>query len=119
MDRIFDLISLLSAGLILWVLASVRRQHIRVEYSVSWLVAGVALLVLSRWRGLLDWVAQVAGLKEGPLALLLLAAFVFLAVFYRFTMLISDLKDSNIALTQRLAILEFQLQNRTDEGQDQ
>lgn len=118
MDRFLDLISLLSIALIVWVLASLRRQHIRVEYSVSWLVAGVALLVLSRWRSLLDWVAHAAGINEGPLALLLLSAFVFLGVFYRFSMLISDLKDSNIALTQRLAILEFHLQNRTDERQE-
>jgi hypothetical protein len=118
MERFFALISLLSAALVVWVLASVRRQHIRVEYSVSWLVAGVALLVLSRWRSLLDWVARAAGLEDGPLALLLLSAFVFLAVFYRFSMLISDLKDSNIALTQRLAILEFHLQNRGDERQE-
>lgn len=118
MERFFDLVSLLSVALILWVLASVRRQHIRVEYSVSWLLAGVALLALSRWRSLLDWVARAAGIDEGPLALLLLSAFVFLAVFYRFSMLISDLKDSNIALTQRLAILEFHLQSRRDERQE-
>jgi hypothetical protein len=34
---------------------------------------------------------------------------VFLVVFYRFSILISQLKDSNIALTQKLAILESRM----------
>jgi hypothetical protein len=41
---------------------------------------------------------------------------VFLVVFYRFSVVISDLKDANIAMTQRLAILEFQLR-ASDEKQ--
>ena len=37
-------------------------------------------------------------------------------VFYRFSVVISDLKDANVAMAQRLAILEFHLQSR-HEGQ--
>ena len=40
---------------------------------------------------------------------------VFLVVIYRFSVVISDLKDGNIAMAQRLAIVEFQLQNRNEE----
>jgi hypothetical protein len=34
---------------------------------------------------------------------------VFLVVLYRFSLIMSRLKDANIALTQQLAILEFRL----------
>lgn len=115
MDRLLDLTTILSIILMIWVLGSVRRRHIRVEYSVSWLIASFVLLALSRWRSGLAWFAEVAGVQDGPLALLLLAAFVFLAVFYRFSLIISEMKDSNIALTQRVAILEFQLNSRERE----
>ena len=40
----------LSIVLILMILFSVRRAHIRVEYSVSWLLAASAMLLLSRAR---------------------------------------------------------------------
>jgi hypothetical protein len=40
---------------------------------------------------------------------------VFLVVIYRFSVVISDLKDSNIAMAQRLAIVEFHLHNRNEE----
>jgi hypothetical protein len=93
------------------VLFSVRRSHIRVEYSVSWLGAGIALLVLSRSQSSLNWIASFLGLTYPPLALILLVFVVFLGVFYRFSMIISDLKDANIAMAQRLAILEYRLQS--------
>src|SRR5260221_15966 len=47
-DRLMDIMTGLSLLLIVLVLASVRRAHIRVEYSVSWLIGAAALLVLSR-----------------------------------------------------------------------
>ncbi len=48
MDRLLNVLAVLSLAMIMTVLASVRRAHIRVEYSVSWLVAALALLGLSR-----------------------------------------------------------------------
>ena len=48
MERLLNVMTGASVLLIVLVLVSVRRAHIRVEYSVSWLLAGVALLVLSR-----------------------------------------------------------------------
>jgi len=109
MDRLLNVMTLLSIALFVAVLSSVRRAHIRVEYSVSWLGAAMVLLVLSRFRSVLEWLATVLGVGSGPLALIMLAFVLFLVLFYRFSVIISSLKDANIALTQRVAILEFQL----------
>jgi hypothetical protein len=119
MDRLLNVVSLLSIALAVLVLVSVRRAHIRVEYSVSWLAAAVALFALSRARGTLHWVSDLLGITYPPLALILLGACVFLLVFYRFSIRISDLKDANIALTQRVAILEYRLQSRDEKDEDQ
>ena len=111
MDRLLNVITIFSVLLIGLVLSSVRRAHIRVEYSVSWLLAALVLLLLSRWRTLLDWIAAALGVGGSPLALLMLAGAVFHVVLYRFSLIISRLKDSNIALAQRVAILEFHLES--------
>jgi hypothetical protein len=116
MERLLTAMTVMSIALIALVLFSVRRAHIRVEYSVSWLGAAVVLLVLSRSRGLLAWIAQYLGLESYALALIILMFCVFMVVFYRFSVILSDLKDANIAMAQRLAILEFQLQ-QTNEKQ--
>jgi hypothetical protein len=93
---------------------SVRRSHIRVEYSVSWLAAALALLILSQWRSLLERIATAMGMgsgaNAGPLALLVVTGALFLLVLYRLSMMISTLKDANVALAQRLAIVEYRLE---------
>ena len=109
MDRLLNFTTGMSVLLIALVLASVRRAHIRVEYSVSWLVASLAILVLSRSPRLLEAIAAQLGIAYPPLALMLLAGCVFVVIFYRFSVIISRLKDDNIALAQRVAILEYHL----------
>ena len=111
MDRLLNVITVFSALLIGLVLGSVRRAHIRAEYSVSWLLAATFLLILSRLRTLQNWLGSALGLKDATLALLVVSGAVFLVVLYRFSLIISNLKDSNIALMQRVAILEFHLTN--------
>src|ERR1700682_6059063 len=117
MERLLNAMTILSVVLMIAVLFSVRRSHIRVEYSVSWLGASLFLLILSRSHGTLDWIAEQLGLTYPPLALIILVFCVFLVVFYRFSVVISDLKDANIAMTQRLAILEFQLRASDEKKQ--
>ncbi len=111
MDRLLNLMTAFSILLIATILTSLRRAHIRVEYSVSWLGAGVLLLLLSQSHGLLDRIAGFLGVSYPPAALLFIILGVFFLVFYRFSMVISALKDSNIALAQRVAILEFELRS--------
>jgi len=114
MERLLNLTTILSVLLMLMVLFSVRRSHIRVEYSASWLAASVILLLLSRSSWALEWIARQLGLADPPLALLLLVFCVFVIVIYRLSVVISDLKDANIAMAQRLAIVEFQVRNRDE-----
>jgi hypothetical protein len=111
MDRLLNFTTGLSLLMIALVLSSVRRAHIRVEYSVSWLVASLAILVLSRSRSLLEATASQLGITDPPLALLFVTGCVFVIIFYRFSIVVSKLKDDNIALAQRVAILEYKLQS--------
>src|ERR1700733_12197505 len=110
MDRLLNVLAILSLAMIVAVLASVRRAHIRVEYSVSWLLAGLALLGLSRSPAALAWIGGFVGAADPGSALLMAAGAIFLVVLFRFSLRISGLKDANIALTQRIAILEYRLE---------
>ncbi|HXK04267.1 MAG TPA: DUF2304 domain-containing protein [Verrucomicrobiae bacterium] len=110
MENLLNVTSWLSILLLLAVLFSVRRAHIRVEYSVSWLLAAVAMLLLSRNYHALEAVRRWSGLPDTPLTLFLFIGAVFLLMFFRFSVIISHLRDDNIALAQRLAILEYHLE---------
>ncbi|MCA2971014.1 MAG: DUF2304 domain-containing protein [Acidobacteriaceae bacterium] len=111
MDRLLNVVTGMSVLLIGLVFFAIRRAHIRVEYSVSWLGAALVLLILAQWEWALGQVAEFLGVNDAPFALLLIILSLFLIVFYRFSLIISDLKDANIALTQKLAIIEYQLQH--------
>ena len=87
-------------------------ERIRVEHSVSWQAAGVALLALSVSPGVVKSAAEWLGLEEPAVALITATLVVFLFVFYRYSRMVSELKDMNITLTQRVAILEHQVEKR-------
>lgn len=108
-ERLLSIIAGVSVLLIGVILFNIRRAHIRVEYSVSWLGAAIAMLLLSQFPWALGQIGHLIGLNNPPIALLLIVGALFLIVFFRFSVVISDLKDANIALTQKVAILEYQL----------
>ena len=107
MDRLLNVVNLLSLASLLFVLVSVRRQRIRVEYSVSWLVAAAALFALTFSAAPTNWIGRLLGIPGGPTVLVIMILAAFLVVFFRFTSIISDLKDNNVALAQRVAVLEY------------
>mgnify|MGYP001071336794 CR=1 FL=1 len=111
MEELLDFTTGMSLALLALVLFSIRRQHIRVEYSVSWFGAALSLLLLSRWPAALHRLAGWFGIGNPPLALVFIVGTLFLLVLFRLSVIISDLKDANIALTQRVAILEYRLES--------
>jgi hypothetical protein len=117
MEHLLDLITLFSLILILFVLMTLRRERIRVEYSVSWLAAGLLLFLLSRSSVALGWVTALLRLQNPVQALLGLVSITFLVVFFRLSVVLSQLKDSNVATVQRVAILEYQLRELNEEKQ--
>jgi hypothetical protein len=117
-EPLLNAITIVSLAVIVLVLLSLRRAHIRVEYSMSWLGAALTLLILSRWPSLLERGMGWLGLGNDPAsALVLLIVCLLFVVSYRFSIVISRLKDANIALAQKVAMLEFRIRALDEEQQ--
>lgn len=114
MDRLLTALFGFGLAMLVTVLASVRREHIRVEYSVAWLLAALLLLALSLSARTLERVGAWLGVGDAA-ALLMIAGSIFVVVLYRLSLRISGLKDANIALAQRVAILEYRLESLHEE----
>lgn len=119
MSAIAGFLIAVSLVLILAVLVEVRRTHIRVEYSVSWLFAAVALLLVASVPGIMSLLSRGLGLEQEPLTLILAVGCIFLFVLFRLSIVVSSLKDNNIALAQRVAILEFRIAACHEEAQSE
>lgn len=111
MERLPLAMTAFSIALIVAILVSVRREHIRVENSVSWLVAAAVLLFFTSSRDMMGIISNLLGVPDPVTALLIIWGAIFILVLYRLSLRLSHLKDSNIALTQQLAILEFRLES--------
>ena len=115
MERLLTVSLILSGCLIVVILDSLRRSHIRVEYSVSWLAAAVVIFTLSLWHSGLAALGRLLGINYPPAALASITICVFLVVLYRLSMIVSELKDNNIALAQKVATLEYHLHRLEDQ----
>lgn len=90
-------------------LISLRREHIRTEYSVSWLTVGIVLTLLGGFPGLLDGAAR--SLRLNPEACFLMAGGTLIsALVFEISHVVSRLRDENVMMAQRIAILEIHLQ---------
>ena len=96
-----------SVILILVVLELVRGRRLKERYALLWLATGIALLVLSAWRGGLNTIAGWLGVTGYPPAVLFAVAtlFIFLVLLH-YSTVISKLTDENVELAQRVALLE-------------
>jgi hypothetical protein len=100
--------------LILVVLELVRGRRLKERYALLWLATGVALLVLSAWRGGLNTIAGWLGVTGYPPAVLFATATLFiLVVLLHYSTVISRLSDQNSLLAQRLALVEERLRRES------
>ena len=103
--------------LILVVLELVRGRRLKERYALLWLATGVALLVLSAWRGGLNTIAGWLGVTGYPPAVLFAVAtlFIFLVLLH-YSTVISKLTDENVELAQRIALLEERVTRLAADG---
>ena len=99
-----------SALLLLIVLELIRGRRLKERYALLWLVTGLALLVLSVWRGGLNTIAGWLGVSGYPPAILFAAATLFvIVVLLHYSTVLSRLDDENVRLAQELALLRTRL----------
>jgi hypothetical protein len=88
----------------------IRRKRLMERYAILWLVAGVTVLLLSFWQGLLTSVARGLGISYTPSALFAVAFLFVLVMLVHFSMTVSRLSDQNTVLAQRVALLQERLE---------
>ena len=88
----------------------VRRQRLNERYAILWLLAGITVLVLSLGQDTLIRLSRDAGIAYAPSAVFAIAFLFVLAMLIQFSIAISRLSEQNIALAQRLALMQQRLE---------
>jgi hypothetical protein len=91
----------------------VRRKHLTERYAILWLLAGLTLLLLALWKGLLTTLSHAAGIYYPPAALFAVGFLFVLVLLVHFSVAISRLSDQNKTLAQRVALLQQRLERES------
>lgn len=100
-------VGLCLAGAIFYL---VRRNHLHGPYAAGWLALAAVIIVVSIWPRSIDWASQLVGIYYPPILVCMLAIAALLL-----KSLIGDLERSQQErslrrLSQKLAILENELE---------
>jgi len=108
-DRVSLLAPITAIALLALVIELVRRRKLVEEYAFVWLLGTSALLALSLWRRILDWIAASLGVFYPPAVLLLLVIlFGYLVALY-FSIVASQQRRQLARLVEDLALLSTEV----------
>lgn len=101
-------------GLILFVFifALVRSGKLREELSISWFLIALALIFSSIADFVIDPLAIKLKIYYPPALIFALFLLLLVLAFLYFSVVISGLKGKVKELTQKIALMEFEIQNK-------
>jgi hypothetical protein len=116
MDRIQIVAVVVTLSLFLGVFELVRRRRLMERYALLWLLSTSVLLLLAAWSGLLEWVADLAGVAVPSNALFVVGFAFVLVLLLHFSLAISRLSDETKVLAQQVARLDQELRDARREA---
>lgn len=106
-----------SVLLIVFILILIRKQRLKEEYSILWLFFGLIFLILSIWKGGVDFIAKIVGIAYSPAALFLILLMAVFIIMIEFSLIISQIADVNKHLAQDVGILREEIEHMKEELQ--
>jgi hypothetical protein len=100
---------IISLFILIFVIESIRRGLLKEKYALIWLLASIAILILSIWRRLLDIIAHAFGFYYPPSFLFLIGLAFLHLIALHFSILFSRLSEKNKRLAQELGIVKEEL----------
>lgn len=89
------------------IVRNVNRKKLRIQYSFPWLLIAAALLVISFFPGLVNWLCGVMGIETPSNLIYLFGIFALLLIVFYQTLLLSRQADRITRLTQIVSIEKF------------
>jgi len=104
----------LSLCLIILILELVRRKKLKEKYALFWLISGGAIFILSAFPYILNRITSILGIKLPSNLVFFFGILFIILINLHFSLVISNLSEQIKKLTQKLALLEFDLSNRKE-----
>lgn len=96
----------------------IRKHKLREQYALLWLIATVAILILSIFGGLVDALADFFSISYSPTLPLVAGLLFALMVLLTQSVALSNQADKSRDMAQQMALLEYrlrELEGRTEQ----
>ena len=90
------------------VIVYLRRQRIREEYSLLWILLGIGLVVFAVFNDLVDQVAEALDVFYAPSLVFFLGFCFTLLLLFHYALEISRLSEQNKVLAQEVGLLKLE-----------
>lgn len=107
----------LGITLFLIIFELVRRNKFREELSIAWFAVSLLLLASSMADVIIDPIAKKIGIGYPPALVFAWIIFCLIIALLYFSAVISDLKGKLKELSQKIAIMEFEMDNKALRGE--
>lgn len=91
--------------LILFVVESIRRRRLEIQYAILWLVVATGIVFLATWYDILVAITRMIGAVLPTTTLFLFGILILVLINIQFSMRISQLQSRLRLLTQEHALL--------------
>lgn len=92
------------------ILSFVRREHLRVEYSILWVATALGMLLFASLPGVLGWFSRLVGIYYPPSALFLVFSVFYLILLFHLSIIASRSTESHKRLTQVIGLLQWRVE---------
>ena len=104
--------ALLSILFLLVTMYYVKKRKLDFQYCIFWIIISSTLIILSVNKNILEVISRTIGIYYSP-ALLFVTGIIFsFLLIFHLTLVLSDMKKRVVKLTQELAILKDNLEDK-------
>lgn len=107
--RIFALLLIIIYFLLIFRL--LKKKKFALKYSLLWLLAGIVMLIVIIWPGILHWFAGLLGIEVASNGLFAMCILLEIIIMISITVVISDFANRIKGLIQNVALLEKRVRN--------
>lgn len=95
-----------------WIVYNIRKSAVRIEDSIFWIFFSIVLIALSIFPQIVMLGAKITGVQTPVNFLFLSVIFILLIKLFRMTICISRLESKINTLSQEIAIMKYDDENK-------
>lgn len=99
---------IVSVGTLMFILRNIRKNKLNIDDSIIWIVWALFLFVISIFPQVIFWVSDTLGFMSAANFIFALFTFFVYLLLFRQTMQITQLKEKNKSLIQKLSIDKYE-----------